>query len=260
MNFNLPFLPERSQKPRDNGITIMTDRGLSVREAENFTEGNVPYTDFVKMAFGTSLLIPSLESKLNIYHEAGIIPWFGGTLFEVFAYRKSLEEYVRYLDKYGIEYMEVSDGTVRIERKRKLEYIRQFSSNYKVISQTTNSLPEGHLSFERWLDFAAGELEAGAQYLIIKESVQMPVYGKDGLASFLVNNPDKISFDSSKIIWDAPKKTDQIELIGLLGNNVNLCNIPHYDVLALEAKRLGLHSSTLLKLIQEGNDNDETHN
>lgn len=259
MNFNLPFLPDRIQKPRESGLTIMTDRGLSVRETENFTEGNAPYTDFVKMAFGTSLLIPSLESKLNIYREANIHCYFGGTLFEVFARQNALEDYEKYLDRFGIEFLEISDSVIKMERKEKLSYIQRFSDAFKVISQVTNFVPQGHLSFDKMVTFINEELAAGAEFIIIKESEQMPLLSKDGLATYLTSGETENVLDLSKLVWDAPLKHQQIELINLFGANVNLCNAGHDDVIALEAKRLGLHSSTLLKLIPEGdraNNND----
>ena len=253
MNFKLPFLPERKDKPRESGLTIMTDRGLSVREAESFAEGNAPYCDFVKMAFGTSLLIPSLESKLNIYREAGTNCYFGGTLFEVFVRQNAMEDYEQYLDRYGIEFLEISDSVVTMDRKEKLAYIKRFSEEFEVLSQVTNFVPQGHLSFDRIVTYANEELEAGAQFIIVKESEQMPLFSKDGLAAYLTSKEAKNALDLSKLIWDAPNKQQQIELINLFGANVNLCNVRHDDVIALEAKRLGLHSSTLLKLIPEGN-------
>ncbi|ASB50749.1 phosphosulfolactate synthase [Alkalitalea saponilacus] len=248
MNFNLPFLPERTEKPRVTGVTMMTDKGLSVRETESFCEGIFPYTDFVKMAFGTSLLIPSLESKLNIYKSAEVTPVFGGTLFELFFHRQIMDEYRKYLDKYGMEYVEISEGTISITREEKLSAIMEFSKNYKVISQTTGTLHDEHFSFDKWTELASEELSAGASMVIVKESEQMPVYGKDGLARYIHENSGK-NLNPEQLIWDSSEKKHQIELINLLGNNVNLCNITPEDIISLETKRLGLHSSTLLKLI-----------
>lgn len=251
MNFNLPFLPDRTEKPRQSGITIMTDRGLGVSETESFTEGNAPYTDFVKMAFGTAALIPSLESKLNIYEASKINCYFGGTLFELFARRDAIEEYWRYLDKFGMEYIEISDAAIRLARAEKLKYINDFSKEFVVIGQVTNFLPVGLFSFDLLLRFISEELEAGARYVIVKESEQIPLYGSGGLATYLSLNPGLVNNQADNIIWDAPEKEQQIELINIFGSNVNLCNVAPNDVLALEAIRLGLHSSTLSTLIAE---------
>ena len=53
-NFELPYIPERSVKPRENGVTMMMDKGLSLREAENIFEASGHLTDIVKFGFGTA--------------------------------------------------------------------------------------------------------------------------------------------------------------------------------------------------------------
>lgn len=256
MNFNLDFLPQRFEKPRSDGFTMMTDMGLSVRQAENFAEASAPYTDFVKMAFGSSLLIPSLESKLNIYQDVGITPIFGGTLFEVFAYRKIVDEYVNYLDKYGMDFVEISDGTIQIPHEEKISYIKQFQEDYEVISQATNFSTGGLIPFDKWIENSKKELDAGAKYIIAKESDKLPIYGDEGLASFIAAKSPK-GLNPNQLIWDAPTKDEQIELIKLFGNNVNICNVEPSGVISLETRRMGLHSSTLLQLINAPQENNE---
>nr|HMT29850.1 phosphosulfolactate synthase [Bacteroidia bacterium] len=60
MNFELSQIPERSAKPRKVGLTMVMDKGLSVRETEDFIDGNGPFTDIVKLGFGSSLITPRL--------------------------------------------------------------------------------------------------------------------------------------------------------------------------------------------------------
>ena len=52
-NFNLPHLPERTFKPRSNGVTMVMDKGISLRQAEDFINTSAEYVDFVKLGFGT---------------------------------------------------------------------------------------------------------------------------------------------------------------------------------------------------------------
>src|SRR5664280_1613363 len=68
----LPFLPERPPKPRNSGLTMVMDKGLSIREAEDFMSVGSRYTDFVKLGFGTSVITPGLKKKIRIYKEAGV--------------------------------------------------------------------------------------------------------------------------------------------------------------------------------------------
>ena len=64
MNFNLSQIPERNTKPRDHGITMVMDKGLSVDEAKNFMSVAKPHVDMVKLGFGTSFVTPNLKEKL----------------------------------------------------------------------------------------------------------------------------------------------------------------------------------------------------
>ena len=53
MNFYLTDIPERTQKPRENGLTMMMDKGLSINDTKNFIEMCGPHTDIIKLGFGT---------------------------------------------------------------------------------------------------------------------------------------------------------------------------------------------------------------
>ena len=68
-NFELPYIPERPEKPREAGVTMMMDKGLSLREVENFIEANGDYTDIAKLGFGTAYVVKDLEQKIKLYKE-----------------------------------------------------------------------------------------------------------------------------------------------------------------------------------------------
>ena len=61
MNFSLPHIPERTEKPRKSGLTMMMDKGLSWRQAENFVDSCAEFADIVKLGFGTSYLTKDFE-------------------------------------------------------------------------------------------------------------------------------------------------------------------------------------------------------
>ena len=94
MNFTLSQMPERVKKPRDHGITMVMDKGLSIEETKNFLSIAEPYVDVVKLGFGTSYVTPNLKKKLEVYRNANIPIYFGGTLFEAFLIRDQLEDYI----------------------------------------------------------------------------------------------------------------------------------------------------------------------
>jgi phosphosulfolactate synthase len=47
-----------------------------------------------------------------------------------------------------------------------------------------------------------------------------------------------------RIIWEAPKKDQQVWFVKLVGANVNVGNIAPHEVISLETIRLGLRGDT----------------
>ena len=117
MNFELTQIPERNIKPRSAGITMMMDKGLSMRETEDFISMNSGYTDLVKLGFGSAYVSPNLQEKINMYKSAGMEVYFGGTLFEAFAIRNQFQDYIKMVEKFGLQYAEVSDGSITIPHR-----------------------------------------------------------------------------------------------------------------------------------------------
>src|SRR5690242_7117812 len=122
-NFTLSKIPARTQKPREYGCTMVMDKGLSLRESEDLIEVAGNYIDLVKLGWATSYVTPNLQEKLDIYRNAGIHTYFGGTLFEAFVIRNQFEDYLRLLDKYKMNFAEVSDGSIELNHDQKCHYI-----------------------------------------------------------------------------------------------------------------------------------------
>ncbi|HKR04207.1 MAG TPA: phosphosulfolactate synthase, partial [Bacteroidia bacterium] len=59
-NFSMVDIPERTVKPREEGITMVMDKGLCTREAEDMVAGSGPYIDIIKLGFGSSFVTPNL--------------------------------------------------------------------------------------------------------------------------------------------------------------------------------------------------------
>ena len=133
MNYTLKNLPERTEKPRNTGLTMVMDKGLSLRQVEEVIETSSNYIDIVKLGWATSYVTPNLQDKLNLYKSAGIPVYLGGTLFEAFIIRDQFDDYRGVLDKYGIEHAEVSDGSIELDHDKKCEYIRTLSEQVTVL-------------------------------------------------------------------------------------------------------------------------------
>ena len=253
MNFSLSFLPQRDLKPRQSGLTMMMDKGLSTKEVENFCDSSAEFTDIVKFGFGTAVISKNLKEKINIYKQANIRTYFGGTLFELFAIRGELDTYRKIIDEYEIDTVEISDGSMNIPHDEKLEFIRAFSKQCTVLSEVGYKVSGITIPIEKWVDMMKTELEAGAWKVIAeaRESGNVGIYNPDGSANAMLICDIIHTIDKDKILWEAPNKSQQTYFIKLLGSNVNLGNIATNEVIALETLRLGLRGDTFFDFLPE---------
>ena len=249
----LTFLPERPVKPRNSGITMVMDKGLSTREAEDFMSVGSEYTDFVKLGFGTSLITPGFEKKIVIYKESGVVPYFGGTLFEAFIIRNMFAEFVEFLDKHEIDLVEVSDGSYNFEHKKKLEYISKLAKRGTVISEVGSKKKDVVYSPEEWVAMMRSELEAGSAKVIAeaRESGTIGIYNEDGSVNnkIICEIADHVKLEN--VIWEAPLKSQQAWFIKTFGENVNLGNIAPNEIIPLESLLLGLRGDTFFQFLPE---------
>lgn len=246
MHYFLTDVPERTQKPREKGFTMAMDKGLSVRQAEDFVSVCGEYVDIVKLGWATSYVTPSLDAKLQVYREAGIPFYFGGTLFEAFIIRNQFDDYRKVLDKYEMPFAEVSDGSIELDHDKKCEYITKLSEQVTVLSEVGSKDAEKIIPPYKWIELMQKELDAGAWKVIgeARESGNVGLFRSTGeVRSGLVQEIlTKIPFE--KIIWEAPQKAQQVYFIKLIGANVNLGNIAPEEVIPLETIRLGLRGDT----------------
>ena len=246
MNYTLKNLPVRTAKPRQYGSTMVMDKGLSCREVEDFLNVAADHTDIVKLGWGTSFVTPKLEDKLKIYNDANIPVYFGGTLFEAFIIRDQFDDYRKILDKYGMKYVEVSDGSIELDHDLKCEYVRKLSEQVTVLSEVGSKDVEKIIPPYKWIELMQKELDAGAWKVIgeAREAGNVGLFRASGeVRSGLVQEIlTKIPFE--KIIWEAPQKAQQVWFIKLMGANVNLGNIAPNEVIPLETIRLGLRGDT----------------
>ena len=246
MNFDLNNLPERTAKPRAWGHTMSMDKGLSLREVEDFVSLCANYVDLVKFGWSTSYVAPKLKEKIKIYKDAGIPTYLGGTLFEAFIVRGQFEDYRKILDKFGLEYAEVSDGSITLHHDLKCSYINKLSQQVTVLSEVGSKDIEKIIPPYKWINLMQAELDAGAWKVIgeARESGNVGLFRASGeIRSGLVEEI-LTKIPSKKIIWEAPQKAQQVWFIKLLGANVNLGNIAPNEIIPLETLRLGLRSDT----------------
>ena len=254
MNFNLSHIPERTPKPRESGLTMVMDKGLSLRGAEDLIETGAHLTDLVKLGFGTSLISKNLQQKIKLYQEAGMMVYLGGTLFEAFLVRGQFDDYRKLLTKLGVDTAEVSDGSIDLKHNTKCELIREMAKDFRTLSEVGSKEAGIIIHPNRWKTMMKAELEAGSWKVIAeaRESGNVGIYRPNGSAhvSLISKILDVIPKDS--ILWEAPQKAQQVWFINQLGENVNLGNIAPNEVIPLETLRLGVRGDTFFNYLPEG--------
>ncbi|MDH5474185.1 MAG: phosphosulfolactate synthase [Cyclobacteriaceae bacterium] len=246
MNYNLKNIPERTQKPRIDGYTMAMDKGLSLRETEDFISVCENHVDIVKLGWGTSYVYPHVKEKIKLYQDAGIPVYFGGTLFEAFIIRGQFDDYRKMLDVYGVTYAEVSDGSITLNHDKKCEFISKLSDQVTVLSEVGSKDAEKIIPPYKWIQLMKAELEAGAWKVIgeAREGGNVGLFRSSGEVRSGLVEEILTEIPSEKIIWEAPIKSQQVWFIKLLGSNVNLGNIAPNEVIPLETIRLGLRGDT----------------
>lgn len=227
------------------------DKGLGLREVEDFIEASGHLTDLVKFGFGTSYVTNDLQKKIDLYKEAGIKPYFGGTLFEAFYARGKFNDYLRLLDKYQLDLAEISDGSIIINHDDKCELIRTMAKHRTVLSEVGSKDSGILISPAKWIKMMSTELDAGSWKVIAegREAGNVGVFRPNGTAHTLLINRIIAKVAPEKILWEAPQKTQQVWFIKLFGAEVNLGNIGPNEMIPLECLRLGLRGDTFFDFL-----------
>ena len=241
-------LPARSAKPRDVGLTCLMDRGLALAEVDGLVEVAGSAVDIVKLGFGTALATENLAPKLERYRAHGIPVVLGGTLTEIAILQGRVDAYVGWVRELGLDLIEVSDGSITLDPAEKRALITRLAGEgFTVMSEVGSKDNAKIMAPYKWVEQIQQELEAGAWKVICegRETGTAGIARPDGeLRQGLI---DEIAHavDPARLVFEAPQKDQQVELIRRFGPDVNLGNIPPAEVLPLETMRLGLRNDTL---------------
>jgi len=250
-------LAGRNGKPRTKGVTMVIDKGLGLAETRDLLHLSGRYIDFLKLGFGTSALYAQevLEEKIKLVRDYRVDIYPGGTFLEIAILQNKLKSFLYLAKSLGFTAIEISDGTVRVSpdtRKNAINMARNLG--FKVLTEVGKKDPKNSLSLECLINQIKLDLEHGSQWVIIEgreSGKEVGVYDKEG--QFVKQALDTIISHhefSEHLIWEAPLKHQQQDLILRLGPNVNLGNISPTEILSVEALRVGLRGDTLVSLLK----------
>ena len=251
MNFSLPHIPKRTTNPRNEGLTMVMDKGLSYREAEDMISASSKHIDLVKLGFGTAFLTENLKDKIKLYKDAGLKVYFGGTLFEAFVIRDMFKEYIELTNRFELDTVEISDGSVTLNHNKKCEYINILSQHTTVLSEIGSKSSDVLIPPYKWIQMMEKELNAGSWKVIAeaREGGNVGICRNTGEVRSDLIEEILTKIPKDKILWEAPQKSQQVWFIKLMGFNVNLGNIAPNEVIPLECLRLGLRGDTFFDFL-----------
>lgn len=239
-------LPERDAPPRSRGLTHVLDKGASVQQVEALLRTAGGYVDLAKVGWGISYVDRGVKQRIGAYRAAGAIVCAGGTLLEVAVATGRTDDFRRWAAMVGFDAVEVSNGLSTLTSAAKTALVATFSEDFVVLAETGSKAQGDPVSAGEWVQEMQADLEAGARWVIAegRESGTVGLYESDGsVRSELVDAlNDRVPVD--RIIFEAPRKSQQAWFVNRFGAGVNLGNIPLDEVLALETLRLGLRADT----------------
>lgn len=241
-------LPDRSTKPRQQGITHVLDRGLSLTDVDGLLEVAGDFVDLVKLGWGTALATGNLEPKLARYRDHGIPVVLGGTLTELAIAQDRLPRLIAWLHELELGHVEISDGTIELAHERKVELIEELAKEFVVLSEVGSKDDTRIMAPFRWVEQIERELAAGAWKVIAeaRESGNVGIFRHDGEVRMGLIDEIAHAIPPDQILFEAPRKDQQVWFVRRFGVDVNLGNIWPEDVLSLETIRLGLRSDTAI--------------
>jgi phosphosulfolactate synthase len=241
-------LPDRDHKPRARGLSHVLDKGVTTTALEALLDQASDFVDVLKIGWGIAYVDPTVKERVALCNAAGVTVSLGGTLLEVCEAQGRVDELRRWAAGIGITAIEVSDGLQAITPARKAELVQKLATDFTVFAET--GAKDGHAPVvtEQWLTEMEADLAAGASWVIAegRESGTVGLYCDDGTVRTELVDAIAARLPVDRVIFEAPRKSQQTWLIRRLGAGVNLGNIPLDEVLPLETLRLGLRADTAI--------------
>jgi phosphosulfolactate synthase len=232
------------------------DRGLSIAEVDGLLEVAGESVDIVKLGWGTALVSANLKPKLERYLAHDIPVVLGGTLTELAIRQGRVEGLVAWLHELGLRHVEVSDGTIALEAQVKSDLIGELAREFTVLSEVGSKDSDFIMAPYVWVEQIERDLQAGAWKVIAeaRESGTAGIYRADGEVRTGLIDEIVHAIDADRLIFEAPRREQQVWLLHRFGTECNLGNIAPDDVLSLETLRLGLRSDTVERFAPGGGD------
>jgi phosphosulfolactate synthase len=227
----------------------VVDTGLSRVEAEGLMDLAAAHIDVVRLGWGSALVTGGLRGKLDVYRHAGVAPMLGGTLTELAWVHGRVDALRAALRALEIRHVEVSEGTLDLPPEEKHRLVAELAAEFTVFAEVGSK--DGRMAADGglWVRQVMDALDAGAAAVICEGRVagDSGLYWPNGSIRDELIDALVTAAGQQRLIFEAPRRSQQAWLIRHLGPDVNLGNILPPDVIAVESLRLGLRSDTFTR-------------
>jgi phosphosulfolactate synthase len=239
-------LPVRPPKPRTSGLTHVLDPGMPPGAVTDLLSSAAAHLDIWKIGWGTAYVDAALGRKLELLADHAVPACLGGTLLEIAWAQGRARECLAWARDAGFALVEVSRGTVEMSITEKRELIGLAAGHATVLAEVGAKAPGEQHAARTWPVEALSDLDAGAS-LVVTEGRQSGTVGTFDASGRV--RPDVVeavvaAVGADRVIFEAPRASQQAWFVRRFGPEVNLGNVAPSDVLSVQTLRLGLRSDT----------------
>ena len=245
-------IPDRQDKPRSLGLTMMIDWGLPLALQKDCLASQGLYVDEAKIAGSIPRVMPLdvLKEKLAAYTNQAI-PCFPGGLFTELAIAQGrYDAFLEEARSIGFQAIEVSDNLLTLSSTDKAKCIRHAVDDFGLTVMGEVGRKEGALSGDELIADVENCLEAGATIVLleahelfhgeIRQDVIDALVKRVPLAKLMFELPVEVLPDVTRDY----KHRICAWLVAQLGTEVNLANVEWYEVYLTEIIRRGMAGDT----------------
>lgn len=247
---NVP-MPERQNKPRSKGQTMMIDWGIPYNLQLDLIESQGLYVDEAKIAGSIAGVMPEpyLEKKIKAYKNAGIFVFPGGLFAELALVQGTYENYLKESTSLGFSGIEVSDNLITLPPEKKRTAIKK-AVDFGLVVMGEVGRKEGGMSGDEIISDCELCLEAGCKCVLIEAHELFHGDIREDVIDELMKRipPERLMFELPvQYLPDVTKsyKTKILFwMVARFGTHVNLANVEWDEIYFTEISRRGASGDT----------------
>lgn len=245
-------VPERQQKPRTKGLTMMIDWGLPLGLQKDCLEAQGLYVDEAKIAASIPRVMQRtyLKKKIDAYQAEGIFTFPGGLFTELAIAQGNYEVFLNEAKEAGFSGIEVSDNLLKIGPRQKKAVISKAVQDYGLTVMGEVGRKEGSMTRDELIADVENCLDAGASIVLLEAHELFHGEIRQDVLEELTKRVrlEKMMFELPVAVLPDMTKAYKIKVLSWMikqfGTEVNLANVEWDEIYFTEITRRGAAGTT----------------